>query len=55
MNLSGGLKNLNKQQSISEVSEDALERLKENQKIIGQLTETYEMKLKRTENIMAER
>ena len=48
-------KNLHKQQSISEVSEDALERLKENQKIIGQLTETYEMKLKRTENIMAER
>lgn len=44
-----------KKQSISEVSEDALERLKENQKIIGQLTETYEMKLKRTQDIMAER
>ena len=53
MNLTSG--SLKKQQSISEVSEDALERLKENQKIIGQLTETYEMKLKRTENIMAER
>jgi kinesin family protein 1 len=44
-----------KRQSISEASEDALERLKENQKIMCQLTETYEMKLKRTENIMAER
>ena len=43
------------QQSISETSEDALERLKENQKIMGQLTETYEMKLKRTQDIMAER
>ena len=44
-----------KQHSISETSEDALQRLKENQKIMGQLTETYEMKLKRTEDIMAER
>ena len=41
--------------NISETSEDALNRLKENQKIMGQLTETYEMKLKRTEAIMAER
>ena len=41
--------------SISEESEDALQRLKENQKIMGQLTETYEMKLKRTQHIMAER
>lgn len=44
-----------KKHTISEVSEDALERLKENQKIIGQLTETYEMKLKRTQDIMVER
>jgi kinesin family member 1 len=49
----GGVRN--KKQSISEASEDALERLKENQKIMGQLTETYEMKLKRTQDIMAER
>ena len=57
-NLAGSSYNLAKvakRQSISEASEDALERLKENQKIIGQLTETYEMKLKRTEDIMAER
>lgn len=46
---------MTRKQSISEVSEDALERLKENQKIIGQLTETYEMKLKRTQDIMVER
>jgi kinesin family protein 1 len=67
MNLSGGGSNSgpgsvnnsslpkDKRPSISEASEDALERLKENQKIIGQLTETYEMKLKRTQDIMAER
>ena len=48
-------KESSKRPSISEASEDALERLKENQKIIGQLTETYEMKLKRTQVIMAER
>jgi kinesin family protein 1 len=59
-NLSGGGSGVNllakeKRPSISEASEDALERLKENQKIIGQLTETYEMKLKRTQDIMAER
>ena len=57
-NLAGSSYNLAKvakRQSISEASEDALERLKENQKIIGQLTETYEMKLKRTQDIMAER
>ena len=41
--------------SISEESEEALQRLKENQKIMGQLTETYEMKLKRTQQIMTER
>ena len=49
---SGGNKS---EHAISETSEDALERLKENQKIMGQLTETYEMKLKRTQEIMAER
>jgi kinesin family protein 1 len=54
-NSSGPVSHCDKRQSISEASEDALERLKENQKIIGQLTETYEMKLKRTQDIMAER
>lgn len=44
-----------RKQSISEASEDALERLKENQKLVGQLTETYEMKMKRTQDIMVER
>lgn len=52
---SPGSLHVNRKQSISEASEDALERLKENQKIIGQLTETYEMKLKRTQDIMVER
>jgi kinesin family protein 1 len=51
----GNLLKQAQRQSISEASEDALQRLKENQKIMCQLTETYEMKLKRTENIMAER
>ena len=44
-----------KRKSISEASEDALNRLKENEKIIEQLTETYESKLKRTQDIMCER
>ncbi len=44
-----------KRKSISEASEDALSRLKENEKIIEQLTETYECKLKRTQDIMTER
>lgn len=44
-----------KRKSISEASEDALSRLKENEKIIEQLTETYESKLKRTQDIMCER
>lgn len=47
--------NKSHKQNISETSEDALQRLKENQKIMSQLTETYEMKLKRTEQIMEER
>lgn len=55
LGISGGKENVSKRPSISEASEDALERLKENQKIIGQLTETYEMKLKRTKDIMEER
>lgn len=44
-----------KRNSISQASEDALQQLQENEKIIGQLTETYESKLKRTQEIMAER
>ncbi len=44
-----------RRQSMSEASEDALQRLKENEKIVEQLTETYETKLKRTQDIMAER
>jgi kinesin family protein 1 len=44
-----------RRQSMSEASEEALKRLKENEKIVEQLTETYETKLKRTQDIMAER
>ena len=52
----GGVQSRVKQiKSISEASEDALSRLKENEKIIEQLTETYESKLKRTQDIMCER
>ena len=54
-NANASLMALHQKQSISETSEDALQRLKENTKIMNQLTETYEMKLKRTESIMAER
>jgi kinesin family protein 1 len=39
----------------SQSSEDALERLKENQKIMDSLCMSYEEKLKNTEKIMAER
>jgi kinesin family protein 1 len=39
----------------SQSSEDALERLKENQKIMDSLCMSYEEKLKKTEKIMAER
>jgi kinesin family protein 1 len=39
----------------SQSSEDALERLKENQKLMDSLCMSYEQKLKKTESIMAER
>jgi len=39
----------------SQNSEDALERLKENQKLMDSLCMSYEEKLKKTEKIMAER
>jgi kinesin family protein 1 len=39
----------------SQSSEDALERLKENQKLMDSLCMSYEEKLKKTEKIMAER
>jgi len=39
----------------SQSSEDALERLKENQKLMDSLCMSYEEKLKQTEKIMAER
>ncbi|CAF0915270.1 unnamed protein product [Adineta ricciae] len=41
--------------SSSQSSEDALERLKENQKLMDSLCMSYEEKLKKTEKIMAER
>jgi kinesin family protein 1 len=41
--------------SSSQSSEDALERLKENQKIMDSLCMSYEEKLRKTEQIMAER
>lgn len=41
--------------SSSQSSEDALERLKENQKLMDSLCMSYEEKLKQTEKIMAER
>ncbi len=39
----------------SQSSEEALERLKENQKLMDSLCMSYEEKLKKTEKIMAER
>ncbi len=39
----------------SQNSEDALERLQENQKLMDSLCMSYEEKLKKTEKIMAER
>jgi kinesin family protein 1 len=39
----------------SQSSEDTLERLKENQKLMDSLCMSYEEKLKKTEKIMAER
>ena len=51
--------NTTKQQRLkstsSQSSEDALERLKENQKLMDSLCMSYEEKLKKTEKIMAER
>lgn len=41
--------------SGSQSSEDTLERLKENQKLMDSLCMSYEEKLKKTEKIMAER
>jgi kinesin family member 1 len=41
--------------SSSQSSEDALERLKENQKLMDSLCMSYEDKLQKTEKIMAER
>ncbi|CAF0990027.1 unnamed protein product [Adineta steineri] len=41
--------------SSSQSSEDALERLKENQKLMDSLCMSYEEKLQKTEKIMAER
>lgn len=43
------------QATSSQCSEDALERLKENQKLMDSLCMSYEEKLKKTETIMAER
>ena len=43
------------QATPSQCSEDALERLKENQKLMDSLCMSYEEKLKKTETIMAER
>lgn len=41
--------------AASQGGEDALERLKENQKLMDSLCMSYEEKLKKTEKIMAER
>lgn len=43
------------QSTSSQSSEDALERLKENQKLMDSLCMSYEEKLKNTEKVMAER
>jgi kinesin family protein 1 len=55
----GSTMNTSKHQRLkstsSQGSEDALERLKENQKLMDSLCMSYEEKLKKTENIMAER
>jgi len=48
-------KNQRLKSTSSQSSEDALERLKENQKIMDSLCMSYEEKLKKTETIMAER
>jgi kinesin family protein 1 len=48
-------KNQRLKSTSSQSSEDALERLKENQKLMDSLCMSYEEKLKKTEKIMAER
>ena len=48
-------KNQRLKSTSSQSSEDALERLKENQKLMDSLCMSYEEKLKNTEKIMAER
>jgi kinesin family protein 1 len=48
-------KNQRLKSTSSQSSEDALERLKENQKLMDSLCMSYEEKLKKTETIMAER
>lgn len=57
--LPGTSTNVGKHQRLkstsSQSSEDALERLKENQKLMDSLCMSYEEKLKKTETIMAER
>lgn len=49
----GGLRQ--RDQSISADNEDAIDRLKASEKLIAELNETWEDKLKRTELIKAER
>lgn len=51
--LAGGI--LKRDQSISADNEDAIDRLKASEKLIAELNETWEDKLKRTEVIKAER
>jgi kinesin family protein 1 len=48
-------KNQRLKSTSSQSSEDALERLKENQKLMDSLCMSYEEKLQKTEKIMAER
>jgi kinesin family protein 1 len=48
-------KNQRLKSTSSQSSEDTLERLKENQKLMDSLCMSYEEKLKKTEKIMAER
>ena len=49
------LKHQRLKSTSSQRSEDALERLRENQKLMDSLCMSYEEKLKKTEKIMAER
>lgn len=50
-----GSKGQRSKAASSQESEDAFERLKENQKLMDSLCMSYEEKLKKTEKIMAER